>query len=57
MVTRYQINLLHILVIGPFLAYIGYYGKNTSREVFTLLLILSVIVMLYHGMRVIVQLR
>ena len=57
MTTRYQINLLHTLAIGPFLAYIGYYGKNTASEAFTVLLVLAVIVMLYHGMRVMQQLR
>jgi len=57
MLTRYHINLLHTLAIGPFLAYIGYYRGDAVPEAFTVLLVLAVIVMLYHGMRVMQQLR
>lgn len=43
------INLLHILIIGPLMAYIGYYGAETERKYFEIMLMLGFAVIGYHG--------
>ena len=45
----YWINLIHILLIGPLLIYIGYYREDTERMYFELLLMLCFAVFGYHG--------
>jgi hypothetical protein len=45
----YWVNLIHILLIGPLLIYIGYYGEDTARLYFELLLMASFAVIGYHG--------
>lgn len=44
----FWINIIHILVIGPLLFYIGYKGKNTERLYFELLLMLGFASIGYH---------
>lgn len=52
MFSYYQwINLLHIVIIAPFLIYIaynGYYDIPTDKYVFVLLFILAIWALLYH---------
>lgn len=43
------INLIHIFIVGPLVAYIGYNGQNTSRKYFELLLMLAFASIGYHG--------
>ena len=43
------INLIHILIIGPLLIYIGYQKEKTSRKFFELLLMLGFAAIGYHG--------
>lgn len=43
------VNLIHILIVGPLLIYIGYNGQNTSRLYFELLLMLGFASIGYHG--------
>jgi hypothetical protein len=45
----YWINLLHILIIGPLMAYIGYYGAETERKYFEIMLMFGFAVIGYHG--------
>jgi hypothetical protein len=45
----YWVNLLHIFIIGPLLIYIGYYGEQTARLYFELLLMLGFASIGYHG--------
>jgi NADH:ubiquinone oxidoreductase subunit K len=45
----YWINLFHILFVGPLLIYIGYYGVETQRMYFELLLMMCFAVIGYHG--------
>ena len=45
----YWVNLIHILVVGPLLIYIGYFGEDTARMYFEMLLMLSFAVVGYHG--------
>ena len=39
-----QVNLLHLLVQGPLLAYIGYHKEQTPDKVFTLLLVMGLMI-------------
>lgn len=43
------IYLIHILLVGPLLIYIGYYKQNTHKTVFDVILIIGIVVVLYHG--------
>ena len=45
----YWVNLIHILLVGPLLIYIGYYGEKTARLYFELLLMLGFASIGYHG--------
>lgn len=43
------VNLIHIILVGPLLVLIGYYGKGTSRKYYELLLMLGFASIGYHG--------
>ena len=45
----FWINFIHIFYVGPLLIYIGYFGKETERMYFELLLMLCFAVVGYHG--------
>lgn len=45
----YWVNLIHILLVGPLLVYIGYNRENTSRRYFEILLMLGFASIGYHG--------
>ena len=45
----YWVNLIHILLVGPLLVYIGYNGEKTARLYFELLLMLGFASIGYHG--------
>jgi len=45
----FWVNLIHIFIVGPLLIFIGYYGKETSRLYFELLLMLGFASIGYHG--------
>ena len=45
----YWLNLIHILLVGPLLVYIGYNGEKTARLYFELLLMLGFASIGYHG--------
>ena len=45
----YWVNLIHILLVGPLLIYIGYNREKTSRLYFELLLMLGFATIGYHG--------
>jgi len=45
----YWVNLIHILIVGPLLVYIGYNRENTKRKYFELLLMLGFASIGYHG--------
>lgn len=46
---NYWVNLIHILLVGPLLIYIGYHGEKTARLYFELLLMLGFAAIGYHG--------
>jgi hypothetical protein len=50
----YWVNLIHILLVGPLLVYIGYNGEKTRRLYFELLLMLGFAAIGYHGYYMIV---
>ena len=45
----YWVNLIHILLVGPLLVYIGYHREKTARLYFELLLMLGFAAIGYHG--------
>ena len=45
----YWVNLIHIILIGPLLVYIGYNNQDTSRRYFEMLLMLGFASIGYHG--------
>ena len=42
------VNLIHVLIVGPLLVYIGYTGEKTSRKYFEMLLMLGFAAIGYH---------
>lgn len=42
------VNLVHVLIVGPLLIYVGYYKSKVPSEVFTAVLVLGVVVVVYH---------
>lgn len=42
------VNLIHILIVGPLLVYIGFFGDKTSRKYFEILLMLGFAAIGYH---------
>ena len=42
------VNLIHMLVVAPLLLWIGYYGKETSRAAYELLLMTGFAALGYH---------
>lgn len=44
-----SINIFHILFVAPLLIYVGYKGANTNPAIFTAMMILGFIVILYHS--------
>lgn len=42
------INLIHVIIIGPLLVYIGYTGEKTTRKFFEILLMLGFASIGYH---------
>ena len=45
----YWPNLIHIILVGPLLVYIGYHGTKTARLYFELLMLLGFAAIGYHG--------
>ena len=45
----YWVNLIHILLVGPLLVYIGYNRENTKRKYFEMLLMLGFAAIGYHS--------
>ena len=43
------VNLIHILLVGPLVCYIGFSGEKTPRYCFELLLMLAFASIGYHG--------
>ena len=47
------VNLIHILLVAPLLMVIGWYGKQTSRRFFEMLLMFGFGALGYHGLNVV----
>ena len=45
----YWVSLIHILLVGPLLIYIGYNKENTSRKYYEMLLMLGFAAIGYHS--------
>ena len=48
----HRVYLFHVIAIAPLLIYIGYYGKNSSKNLFPVLLAVGLIALGYHGFRI-----
>lgn len=46
---RIWVNLMHILLFGPLIIYIGYFGEETPRMWFEILLMLGFSALGYHA--------
>ena len=51
MLKSSSVNVIHLLLIGPLLTYIGMNGRKCSSLCFNILTALGVIVMVYHAYR------
>ena len=51
------VNLIHILIVGPLLIFIGFHKQNTQRLYFELLLMLGFASIGYHGFYLIQALK
>lgn len=49
MLSPKSINVIHLLLIGPYLTYMGLNGRKCSPLCFKILASVGVVVMLYHG--------
>jgi len=45
----FWVNLIHIILVGPLLVYIGYHNMKTARLYFELLLMVGFAAIGYHG--------
>ena len=48
-IYRRNVYLFHVLVIAPILIYVGYKGNNVNSKVYSPLLGIGVVALLYHG--------
>lgn len=47
--TKKSINVIHLLLIGPFLAFVGLHGRKCGGMCFHVLTALGLLIVLYHG--------
>lgn len=45
----FSVNLVHVALVVPVLAYAGYYGSVSDPQVFTAMMALGALVLFYHG--------
>ncbi len=55
--TYLWVNLIHALLIGPLMIYIGYYGKKTPRPAYELLAIAGFGALGYHIYSILMQVQ
>jgi hypothetical protein len=49
-----HVYLFHIVAIVPILLYVGYYGKQSNKKIFPVVLSIGIIAFIYHGFRLMV---
>ena len=49
MLTKKSINVLHLLLIGPFITFVGAHGRKCGGICFNILVALGLIIIAYHG--------
>lgn len=47
----FNVNLVHIFLVAPALAYAGYFGKDSNPQVFTALTALGLLALFFHSYR------
>jgi hypothetical protein len=55
MLSAKSVNVLHLLLIGPYLTYVGLYGRKCNPLCFKLLAALGLLVMVFHGYRLYIE--
>lgn len=55
--TYLWVNLIHALLIGPLMIYIGYFGKKTGRPAYEMLAIAGFGALGYHIYSILMQLQ
>jgi len=48
-IDKNYIYIFHILIVAPFLFYIGYNGVKTPEIMFKILTAVSIVIILYHS--------
>jgi len=46
-----RVYLFHIIAVSPILLYVGYYGSQSNKKIFPVVLALGGISTVYHGFR------
>ena len=46
-----RVYLFHIIAVSPILLYVGYYGSQSNKKIFPVVLALGGITTVYHGFR------
>lgn len=54
---RELINLVHIVIVGPLLVYIGYMKGKVDPKILDAVVVLGVIVIVYHAYRLVLSRR
>ena len=49
---RRNVNLFHVLVLGPLLIYVGWFGKKSNKYIFPLIFGIGVMAFIYHSFRI-----
>ncbi len=47
-----RVYLFHVLAVSPILLYVGYYGVNSNKKMFPVILSLGLMSAVYHGFRI-----
>ena len=52
-----MVYLVHIVIVGPLLVYIGYFKNRVDKNILNALVVLGAIVILYHGYKFVDSIR
>ena len=55
--NHFMLSLFHILIVAPMLLFVGFQRADTPVWLYNTLLVLGIIILLYHGFRLMLRLR
>lgn len=55
--THFWLAIMHLLVVVPLFLYIGFIRADTPRWLYLAILTIGVVVLLYHGSKLIIRLK